>query len=210
MMFACCLPESQNVLDIDNAPSVAPIDHVLDHVTVQQVTAQQVVASQLVESAIVISAALTLHEEDLRLLRNVTEIVDGFDPLVQTVKPERFIPVIEAAGGTDKDAAGHRRDTLPIAREIPTAFPGARTESAVFQLLEENDGANIEAVKSNDAVLRIIKSMAHGVIVRINPGTLSNTSQLRADNILRELADSGLVIMSHPDVNRSMGAKDVS
>jgi len=39
---------------------------------------------------------------------------------------------------------------------------------------------------------------------------LSALSQKNFDDMLRELADAGLMIMTHPDVMRTLGAKDVS
>jgi len=78
----------------------------------------------------------------------------------------------------------------------------------VLQFLEEEDGMNEEAVRSNAALYQFLKKTAQGIIVRNNPGTLSATSQKRCDDMLRDLSDDGLMIMTHPDVSSTLGAKD--
>lgn len=61
---------------------------------------------------------------------------------------------------------------------------------------------------SNEALKKYLKRTAHGIIVRVNPGTLSPTSQRNCDQMLRELSVAGVTILSHPDVASSLGAKD--
>jgi len=63
---------------------------------------------------------------------------------------------------------------------------------------------------SNAALKTFLVSNVHGIIVRNNPGTLSAHSQKKFDNMLRELSDAGVMMMSHPDVMSTLGAKDVS
>lgn len=147
-------------------------------------------------------------ESDYELLQRITTIVGDYHPL-EHEKPEKFIPVLEARGvhDNDKDEFGHRRDTLPIANALDQ-YSEIKTHSAVFQFLEESDGENKVAVKSNLALKRFLAMNAQGVIVRNNPGTLSALSQKNFDDMLRELADAGLMIMTHPDVMSTLGAKD--
>ena len=148
--------------------------------------------------------------------------VGYFDPFSERILIERpnFIPILEGRGGIDKDEQGHGRDTLPIANVIDenvidelksTDSMTSRTKTAVFQFMEENDGLSRHAVMSNDALKKYLKKVAHGIIVRINPGTLSTSTQKKCDDMLRELSsDAGIKILSHPDVTSSLGAKDVS
>jgi len=150
-------------------------------------------------------------ESDYELLKRVTTNVGDYEPLDHE-RPERFIPVLEARGNNDndKDEDGHRRDTLPIADAIDQHKGGVKSHSAVFQFLEDNEGDNRVAVKSNIALKNFLQIQAQGIIVRNNPGTLSATSQKKFDDMLRELSDAGLMIMTHPDVMSTLGAKDVS
>lgn len=155
----------------------------------------------------------TLSEKDIEILRNVTSKVGEFDPLTHE-RPERFIPVLEARGidDNDKDEFGHRRDTMPIANAVD-AETSMKTHSAVFQFLEEFDidGNKIpSAIKSNRILKKYLKTHAQGIIVRNNPGTLGPVSQKNCDDMLRDLSDAGLMIMTHPDVASTLGAKDVS
>jgi hypothetical protein len=155
----------------------------------------------------------SLTDEDIKILRNVTTNVGEFDPLTHE-RPERFIPVLEARGidDNDKDEFGHRRDTMPIANAVD-AETSMKTHSAVFQFLEEFDldGNKIgSAIKSNRILKKYLKTHAQGIIVRNNPGTLGPVSQKKCDDMLRDLSDAGLMIMTHPDVASTLGAKDVS
>jgi len=149
-------------------------------------------------------------ESDYELLKRVTTNVGDYAPLVNE-RPERFIPVLEARGldDNDKNDQGHRRDTLPIANAIDQ-HEEVKSNSAVFQFLEDSEGDNRVAVKSNLALKNFLQIHAQGIIVRNNPGTLSANSQKKFDDMLRELSDAGLMIMTHPDVMSTLGAKDVS
>lgn len=149
-------------------------------------------------------------ESDYQLLKRVTTNVGEYNPLDHE-RPERFIPVLEALGinDNDKDEHGHRRDSLPIAYAVD-AYADVKSNSAIFQFLEESDNDNRIAVKSNLALKNFLQIHAQGIIVRNNPGTLSATSQKKFDDMLRELSDAGLMIMTHPDVMSTLGAKDVS
>lgn len=147
-----------------------------------------------------------LSETEFALLSHVTTIVGDYDPLSSENIEARnkFIPVLEARGGIDKDEEGHRRDTIPIAHEIVNLS----IKSAVFQFLEENSGLSTHAVMSNEALKKYLKRAAHGVIVRNNPGTISAESQKNFDQMLRELSTYGITILNHPDVAIRLGAKD--
>jgi glutathione synthase/RimK-type ligase-like ATP-grasp enzyme len=151
-------------------------------------------------------------ETDYGLLKRITTNIGDYDPLDHE-KPERFIPVLEARGidDNDKDEFGHRRDTIPIAKAVDEHTDTTiKAHSAVFQFLEERDEDDRVAVKSNLALKNFLKMNAQGIIVRNNPGTLSATSQKKFDDMLRELAneENGLMIMTHPDVMSTLGAKD--
>ena len=138
------------------------------------------------------------------------------------MKPKRFIPVLEARGSDgrdiDKDEFGHRRDTMPIANAIDQYIIHNNgnnegdhdVQSAIFQFLEEDNGSNQYAIQSNIALKKYLKEVAHGIIVRNNPGTLSPLSQKSFDDMLRQLSEDGVIILSHPDVMSTLGAKDVS
>jgi hypothetical protein len=154
----------------------------------------------------VVEAANFVFQRDCETLKAVTTSVNGFDPLSQYFETGRFVPVLEARGGSDKNDLGHRRDSMPIA----TAIAQSNVHSAIFQFLDERGGEDDLAVQSNDALGRFIGKIAHGVVVRINPGTLSAATQLKVDNLLRHLARNGVTVMNHPDVSSKLGAKDVS
>lgn len=151
----------------------------------------------------VVEAVNAAFQKDCETIKAITTPVNGFDPLSQYTEADKFVPVLEARGGTDKDAFGHRKDSMPIA----TAIAQSNIKSAIFQILDESDGDET-AVESNDALGRFLGKIAHGIVVRINPGTLSANTQLKVDNLLRELSKNGVNIMNHPDVSSKLGAKD--
>ena len=153
----------------------------------------------------VVEAVNAAFQKDCDTIKAITTPVNGFDPLSQYTEADKFVPVLEARGGTDKDDLGHRKDSMPIA----TAIAQTNIKSAIFQILDESDGDET-AVESNDALGRFLGKIAHGIVVRINPGTLSANTQLKVDNLLRELSKNGVNIMNHPDVSSKLGAKDVS
>lgn len=154
-----------------------------------------------------------LTETEFSLLSHITTRVgeSEFDPLSEDIFENRpnFIPILEARGGTDKDELGHRRDSIPIANAIDQQkVTSKKTRTAIFQFLEENEGLSTHSVMTNDALKKYLKRVAHGIIIRINPGTLSTASQKKCDEMLRELGLAGIVILSHPDVATCLGAKD--
>jgi len=111
-----------------------------------------------------------------------------------------YIPLLEGRGGTDKDpVTNHRRDSIPIAQCIST-----HCKTAIISYLEEDSSV---AVQTNSAI-RTHLLTATAVIVRVNPGTLSPSTQAKLDGMLLDLARNGVIVLSHPDVQRRMGAKD--
>ena len=49
---------------------------------------------------------------------------------------------------------------------------------------------------------------ANGLVVRVNPGKYPGVTQSKLESLIRGASDKGVKVMSHPDVMRSMGAKD--
>ena len=129
----------------------------------------------------VVEAINFVFQRDCETLKAVTTHVNGFDPLSQYNETAggRFIPVLEARGGSDKDELGHRRDSMPIAEAIAQS----NIHSAIFQFLDERGGEDELAVQSNDALGRFLGKIANGVVVRVNPGTLSTATQFKVDNL---------------------------
>jgi len=140
-------------------------------------------------------------EADKELLRPQLTLIKDYDPFV--ANNGCFIPLIEARGGTDKDATGHRRDSIPIATQIAEQ-PSAHT-CLVYFLDHTVDAL---ASKTNAALARFLLETASVLVVRVNPGTLSSSAQAQLDNMLGELANNGVRVMTHPDTIRLMGAKD--
>lgn len=136
---------------------------------------------------------------------------------------KKSIFVLEAKGGTDKDPiSGHRRDSIPIVDSIAESKCFG---TAVLSFLEEEENhpssqENVDNMENmdqsqvgrniriNEALRGYIFRNACGLVIRVNPGTLSSGSQSKLDAMLVEFAASGILIMSHPDVQRRMGAKD--
>jgi hypothetical protein len=142
-------------------------------------------------------------KEEKKILRSIMTPIHNFVSY-QKIKDMRYIPIVEARGGTDKDpATGHRRDSIPIATEIAEQENCA---SAIFYYLE--DSSDSEASISNAILRRHLFSTASGVIVRVNPGTLSPSAQVNLEVMLTELSSAGIQIMTTPRVQRLMGAKD--
>ena len=106
---------------------------------------------------------------------------------------KRHVVVLEAEGGADKWIDGHRRDTMPI----------------VNALKEKGFGA--EAIYYRDEwfkdVFDYILEKADAVIVRINPGNLPN-GEGKLFEMLRQLHDSDVIVMTHPNTMMRFGAKD--
>lgn len=123
----------------------------------------------------------------------------------------KSIYLLEARGGTDKDpVTGHRRDSIPIAE----AIAGEKLcGSAILSFLEEDDEEIDECTRNknkqiNEMLCNFIIRNACGLVVRVNPGTLSAATQSKLDALLCEFAEKNILVMSHPDVQRRLGAKD--
>jgi len=156
-------------------------------------------------------SAFTQEEKDL--LVYVTTLVGNcsfsqfFDKCIEG--SATFIPLLEAEGGTDKDpATGHRRDSVPIASAIAQAQAQQQNdcESAVLRYLDES--ASLKAKESNAALLKFLLRSAKGVVVRVNPGTLSTGAQAALEAMLADLEHSGIQVMTSPQVVRQLGSKD--
>lgn len=148
----------------------------------------------------------TEHEKEL--LRSVMTPVNDY---VHFTKKQgtHYMVLLEARGGTDKDpATGHRRDSIPIASQIAAQ---ANCASGLLQYLEDAEGPEqdmVQARQINSLIRQFLLQTCTAVIVRVNPGTLSTTSQSTLDAMLSELAASGIHVLTAPHVIRQMGAKD--
>mmetsp|Transcript_24168 Transcript_24168/g.35818 ORF Transcript_24168/g.35818 Transcript_24168/m.35818 type:complete len:488 (+) Transcript_24168:64-1527(+) len=114
----------------------------------------------------------------------------------------QVVIVLEAAGGTDKDpSSGHRRDTIPIRNAL-------LNQGCLSQVLQYQEEDSDEARAHNDDMRsKLLESSA--VVVRVNPGTLSVSTQAKLDALLMELHEEcGVLVMSPPDAMQRMGAKD--
>jgi glutathione synthase/RimK-type ligase-like ATP-grasp enzyme len=135
----------------------------------------------------------------------------------------RAIPIIEAAGGTDKDPkTGHRRDTIPMMEAIANhncvsevlQFQEEFAEFEASGVSEEMVARRNNGARANNEAIRSVllgedgDGAVAGVIVRCNPGTLSAKTQFKLDAMLTELDQQGVRILSHPEVYKRMGAKD--
>jgi len=128
--------------------------------------------------------------------------------LNSAVTTDRIIVLLEGAGGTDKNEHGHRRDTIPIQRAIEKH--GA---TCVIVQYQEEYGVDLyknnKARAENDALASMLKEgRVAGLIMRNNPGTLSSRTQAKLDALVCGLNDMGVKVMSHPEVQKRMGAKD--
>ncbi len=106
---------------------------------------------------------------------------------------KRHVVVLEAEGGADKWIDGHRKDTMPIVNAI--IEKGFTAEPIYYRDEWFHD------------VFDYILEKADAVIVRINPGNLPN-GEARLFEMLRQLHDSGVIILTHPNTMMRFGAKD--
>lgn len=111
----------------------------------------------------------------------------------QPTSPAGKVYVIEARGGSDKGADGHRKDTIPICNAL---IDEGWFCSPIFYSDSERD-AVFGVVSASDAF-----------ICRINPGAYEGVTQKTLNQMLSELSDLKIAAMSHPEVMRRMGAKD--
>jgi hypothetical protein len=120
----------------------------------------------------------------------------------------RSIPIIEAAGGTDKcPKSGMRRDTIPMVEAIVSHdFVSevlqfheefAEYDEKCGMTEEEVARRNNEGRANNDAIRSVLlgedgSGAVAGVIVRCNPGTVSTNTQVKLDAMLVELDQKGV------------------
>eukprot|EP00976_Prorocentrum_cordatum_P111500 1195374-Prorocentrum_minimum.AAC.6 len=110
--------------------------------------------------------------------------------LVTTVKKNCVI--FEVAGGSDKGPDGFRKDTLPI---VDSLRKRGWTAEVIFYTHEKKD-----------AIYKHVLMTADVFVHRINPGNLKNEGPYF--DMLRELANNGIVALPHPDAMLRYGAKD--
>ncbi len=102
--------------------------------------------------------------------------------------------IIEYAKGTDKGFDGYRPDTKPILNAIEKVA-GYKTEIVFYN------------PEKKDALLDYLKSKAHAIISRINPGNLKEVDEYF--QFLKALGESGVEIHTHPDVMINLDFKDI-
>jgi hypothetical protein len=106
---------------------------------------------------------------------------------------KKQVVVLEAEGGADKWIDGHRRDTMPIVNAL--VEKGYETKILFFR------------DEWIDEIFNYIHDNADAVVVRINPGNLLN-GEAKLFEMLRQLHDSDVLIMTHPNTMMRFGAKD--
>jgi hypothetical protein len=124
-------------------------------------------------------------------------------------EPLPLIVLLEAAGGTDKDeATGHRRDTIPIRDALLNT---QQCNVSVLQYQEEDDAHILAQAAAGKRSIQEQRQVAMsdnwiltnetlkqphlaGIIVRVNPGTLSAATQAKLDDILIELDKRGIKV----------------
>lgn len=149
---------------------------------------------------------VSFTDAEKAMLMSVTTPIDNYVHFTKT--DSHYVPLLEARGGSDKDpVTGHRRDSVPIASKIAAQ---SQCASGVLHYLEDaGDDAQAEEARRINALMRqFLLQTATGVVVRVNPGTLSAATQSSLDTFLTELADAGIQVMTAPRAVRQMGAKD--
>jgi hypothetical protein len=189
--------------------------------TLDDATASLTLADTSVESLLTLDNTTTVSvftEQDKAHIRSIWTPINDYVIPFETRNPAvpqegdkvRFIPILEAPGGRDKDpATGHRRDSIPIATQIALQEDCyEKCASAIFYFLD--DSQDEAAREGNAALFRYLRQFATGVVVRVNPGTLSSGAQANLDGMLTDLTVSspGIRIMTHPHTQQLMGAKD--
>ena len=111
----------------------------------------------------------------------------------QPLSPVARLCIVEVRGGTDKGSDGHRRDSIPIANAVIDC--GAACEVVYYS-------------DNTEALLKKYLDTMHGIIVRVNPAEYAGVTRSRLEALLMAQKKRGAVVMSTPDVQRSMGAKD--
>ena len=111
----------------------------------------------------------------------------------QPLNPVARLCIVEVRGGTDKGPDGHRRDSIPIANAVIDC--GAACEVVYYS-------------DNTETLLKKYLDTMHGIIVRVNPAEYAGVTRSRLEALLMAQKQRGAVVMSTPDVQRSMGAKD--
>ncbi|MCH9741519.1 MAG: Cj0069 family protein [Epsilonproteobacteria bacterium] len=106
---------------------------------------------------------------------------------------KKRVVILEAEGGADKWIDGHRRDTMPIAN----ALKEKGFDAEVLYFRDE----------WSDEIFNYVSDSSDAVIVRINPGNLPN-GEAKLFDMLRQLHDSDVQVMTHPNTMMRFGAKD--
>jgi len=106
-------------------------------------------------------------------------------------------------GGSDKGPDGNRVDSIPIANSVIEA--GGACDLLLYELESSDAAANTAAFKAKS-------SKYDALIVRINPGQLSqgtpDGSQALFDDLMNAYITEGKLVWSSPKIQTQMGAKD--
>lgn len=105
---------------------------------------------------------------------------------------KKKVVFFEVREGTDKGPDGYRPDTMPMVNALI-----ARGWDAEVIFYSDD---------RNDEIFDKLKEEAAACVSRINPGNLK--SEKVYFNMLRELANNGVMAMAHPDIMLNFGAKD--
>jgi len=104
-------------------------------------------------------------------------------------------------GGSDKGPDGNRIDSIPIANSVIKA--GGACDLVLFD--PSKNGKDV-------AEFTTLTSMYDALIVRINPGQLSqgteDGTQARFDALMNDYISKGKLVWSSPKIQTQMGAKD--
>ena len=106
---------------------------------------------------------------------------------------KKHIVFFEAAGGSDKGADGHRRDTMPMVN----ALKEKGWEAEVIFYTDEK----------REEIFDTVEQTADAYVSRINPGNIPGGEEAYFD-MLRALCEAGVIGMPHPDAMIGYGAKD--
>lgn len=102
--------------------------------------------------------------------------------------------IFEVQGGSDKGSDGHRRDTLPIV----TALQERGWDAEVLFYTDS----------SRKQLTQYCIAAANAFLMRVNPGSYEDFSEVEFLAMGRELHAAGVHSLQHPDVMLSYGAKD--
>ena len=106
-------------------------------------------------------------------------------------------------GGSDKGPDGNRIDSIPIANSVIAA--GGACDLLLYD-------SSIGDAATNTAAFKAASAKYDALIVRINPGQLSQGTaegtQARFDALMNEYIAAGKLVWSSPKIQTQMGAKD--